>query len=570
MRRSCARRHARGSAGRSSSASTIEPIAADADPPPRRDAVAVAEPGRADRRAGADVGREHRRENQPGSELPAGDEEVAACRVTRRPIQRPRPTSSAAVAERGAPAAGSSRGSEVSRGATSSDRARPGCRRRRWPGSRRGRSRRAIASAASAPISVMSASPSHRPVASEKTVSPSPMVCDGMIARAYPSSAISAMRVACALVSFGVGRDEADGRVLAGARRADRSAPERRIVRASANVPSGLRTPATTLPVSGSMMSPTAFTATMARDDEAVGQRDRRSCRARPSSSGPGRRTCRRSRRRRRRSCLLRPAPVGRRLGGAVAAVGGRPDLRVAADAEVEQDRGRHDRHAATARTAQPMLCSSSQRTVPVAASRPNALPPASTTALTLSTMLSGSSRSVSRVPGAPPRCETPPTRVAVDEDHGAAGRPLGERVVADLDALDGGQARFRARGDVVCAAKGPRGGRAGERHEKAVHAPTILHRRGVDGSDTHPTPTPGARGSDGCPTPFQSAIADRRQVEQSGRLRRGADNRGGHHVGGQPVERDEIGLARFVPVATANTVSPIYDRTGCFMIAIL
>ena len=55
------------------------------------------------------------------------------------------------------------------------------------------------------------------------------------------------------------------------------------------------------------------------------------------------------------------------------------------------------------------MLCSSSHFTVPVAASRPNALPPDNTTALTLSTMFDGSSRSVSRVPGAPPRCETPP-----------------------------------------------------------------------------------------------------------------------------------------------------------------
>ena len=58
----------------------------------------------------------------------------------------------------------------------------------------------------------------------------------------------------------------------------------------------------------------------------------------------------------------------------------------------------------------QPMLCSSSHRTVPVAASRPNALPPDKTIAFTLSTMLSGLSRSISRVPGAPPRCETPPT----------------------------------------------------------------------------------------------------------------------------------------------------------------
>ena len=40
--------------------------------------------------------------------------------------------------------------------------------------------------------------------------------------------------------------------------------PVRSSLRASANVPSGLRTPATTWPVSGSMMSPTALTATMA------------------------------------------------------------------------------------------------------------------------------------------------------------------------------------------------------------------------------------------------------------------------------------------------------------------
>src|SRR5207253_1265156 len=39
----------------------------------------------------------------------------------------------------------------------------------------------------------------------------------------------------------------------------------------------------------------------------------------------------------------------------------------------------------------QPMLCSSSHLTVPVAASRPKALPPANTIALTLSTRLEGS-----------------------------------------------------------------------------------------------------------------------------------------------------------------------------------
>src|SRR5512140_2315322 len=46
----------------------------------------------------------------------------------------------------------------------------------------------------------------------------------------------------------------------------------------------------------------------------------------------------------------------------------------------------------------------------PEAASNPKAEPPASTTAWTLSTRLTGLSRSVSRVPGALPRTSTPPT----------------------------------------------------------------------------------------------------------------------------------------------------------------
>ena len=47
---------------------------------------------------------------------------------------------------------------------------------------------------------------------------------------------------------------------------------------------------------------------------------------------------------------------------------------------------------------------SSSQRMTPVAASSPKALPPVSSTACTRSTSPPGRSRSVSRVPGAPPR----------------------------------------------------------------------------------------------------------------------------------------------------------------------
>ena len=54
-------------------------------PPPRRDAIAIAEAGRADRRSGADVGREHRRKDERRAEPPSGDEEIrsAAGRAVR-------------------------------------------------------------------------------------------------------------------------------------------------------------------------------------------------------------------------------------------------------------------------------------------------------------------------------------------------------------------------------------------------------------------------------------------------------------------------------------------------------
>ena len=59
---------------------------------------------------------------------------------------------------------------------------------------------------------------------------------------------------------------------------------------------------------------------------------------------------------------------------------------------------------------ATPRPCSSSHSITPSAAARPKALPPLSTTASTWRTELIGSSRSVSRVPGAPPRQSTAPT----------------------------------------------------------------------------------------------------------------------------------------------------------------
>src|SRR5262245_66509782 len=60
--------------------------------------------------------------------------------------------------------------------------------------------------------------------------------------------------------------------VFSPARGGWRVPPLRRIFRASARVPSGLRTPAMTLPVAGSTMSPTALTATMAATMRPLGR----------------------------------------------------------------------------------------------------------------------------------------------------------------------------------------------------------------------------------------------------------------------------------------------------------
>ena len=58
--------------------------------------------------------------------------------------------------------------------------------------------------------------------------------------------------------------------------------------------------------------------------------------------------------------------------------------------------------------TGNPTPSPSKKRITPSAAAKPYALPPDSTTACTLATLASGLSRSVSRVPGPPPRTSTP------------------------------------------------------------------------------------------------------------------------------------------------------------------
>ena len=73
-----------------------------------------------------------------------------------------------------------------------------------------------------------------------------------------------------------------------------------------------------------------------------------------------------------------------------------------------------------------PTSRSARNRITPDAASNPNALPPPITTPCTCSTRFPGRSRSVSRVPGAPPRTSTPAT-------HGRAGSTTVHPVIARL-----------------------------------------------------------------------------------------------------------------------------------------
>ena len=154
----------------------------------------------------------------------------------------------------------------------------------------------------------------HVPVASEKIVSPSPCVCDGLDRARV--AVVGHLRHARGLRPWSASRWWRRGRwsVFSPAR-GGRAAPPRaqHLARVREALPSGLRTPATTWPVAGSMMSPTALTATIAATTSPFGIVIAARADARLSSTRAGRRrTCRPSRRRRRRRCLRPPARSSR------------------------------------------------------------------------------------------------------------------------------------------------------------------------------------------------------------------------------------------------------------------
>ena len=120
----------------------------------------------------------------------------------------------------------------------------------------------------------------------------------------------------------------------------------------------------------------------------------------------------------------------------------------------------------------QPSPAAYSCWTTPSATARPNALPPVSTTALTRSTRLRGSSRSVSRVPGAPPRTSTPATAPA-------SGASTTVQPVSQPSLPPGGMPDPEA-GDV---GQGVGGARAHQRRSRRVASGRVGPRRGFVGA---------------------------------------------------------------------------------------
>ena len=231
-------------------------------PPPRRQPVRVGVAGGANGGAGADVGGEERREEQTGAERPARNEEPGA--LTHRPAD---PGAEGDQADRidgeqNAEDRHAGGSADVGRGRVAGQalarRARRGrWRRRRLPRPARRRRRRSPRGPA-------------LPVASAKSVSPSDGVCDGTIARARPSCAISTTFSACAFVSRALVATTPIV-VVSRAGPADATPCRTSANGSSSERPSAVRTPATGRPVRGSTTGPDGIDGDDRADDQAVG-----------------------------------------------------------------------------------------------------------------------------------------------------------------------------------------------------------------------------------------------------------------------------------------------------------
>ena len=201
----------------------------------------------------------------PGPRLRPGDEEVtAAAHETRGPDPEPDDGEGVDDEKREVEAHCELRSKSRRHGVR--DRARRAGLRTRWPESRLARSLQRALRPRARRSSPTSACPSHRPVASANTVSPSAGVCGGIDRSRQAIVGHQRHAAGLGLRESGVGGDDSNRRVRAGVQAHSPTASADRISRraSASRLPSSVRTPATTAPVAGSMMSPTAFTATSA------------------------------------------------------------------------------------------------------------------------------------------------------------------------------------------------------------------------------------------------------------------------------------------------------------------
>ena len=168
----------------------------------------------------------------------------------------------------------------------------------------------ATTSAASAPTRLTSAAPACAPVASAKMVSPSPGVWLGVDARARSRRAPSARPcVACVLVSVALVATTPSV-VFSPSRAGCLSAPDaQQRARVGERLAVRRAHAGDDFPGRGIDHIAGGVDRDQRRDDQAVGQRESRRCRCRPSSRGRSRASCRPWRRRRRRRCPRPPAP---------------------------------------------------------------------------------------------------------------------------------------------------------------------------------------------------------------------------------------------------------------------
>ena len=114
---------------------------------------------------------------------------------------------------------------------------------------------RAVASAAMVASTIMPRLLPARPVPRLNRVSPSDMVCTGLMLRARPSCAAMARRCACAFGQDGIGGHDADGGVGARQQGLGRLAAQQGAARVAQARPSSVRAPAITCAVSGSIIA---------------------------------------------------------------------------------------------------------------------------------------------------------------------------------------------------------------------------------------------------------------------------------------------------------------------------